>query len=368
MFCDGRMMNKPRRIPLITALIMVLSLSACNVNVNIDQGDKVKSINAYDEDLIGIAWVADTDYEPYTYVVRAIEEAGGRTIMLPQVRSYDLQYDDDGILMEGVADTGELTDEAGKLIKCNSWLNSNAPDAVMGVQTVIFVGGDDVSPSLFYSPKGSFDEEDVIGYSPERDVSDYLLMSCCLDNDIPFMGICRGEQMLAAVSGAENIPDIPEYFREQDVEYGYEHRNRAKTPGAYRDYVPHSVSVEKDSILYDMVGTDTVEGCPSWHHSGVENTDNTRLRVTGETDTNGITIIEAVERTDKMFAMGIQFHPEAAIVKHLDGGSNAGTFMDYDTALGIFRYIVEEKYLDPEEDVEYQDQYIEDDEEQDEAA
>ena len=59
------------------------------------------------------------------------------------------------------------------------------------------------------------------------------------------------------------------------------------------------------------------------------------------TDTNGIQMIEAVERTDKTFALGLQFHPEAAVVKNLDDAGNKGDFMDYDTALSIFQYVLE---------------------------
>ena len=52
-------------------------------------------------------------------------------------------------------------------------------------------------------------------------------------------------------------------------------------------------------------------------------------------------MIEAVERTDKAFALGLQFHPEAALVKNLDNAENKGDFMDYDTALSIFRRVLE---------------------------
>ena len=65
-----------------------------------------------------------------------------------------------------------------------------------------------------------------------------------------------------------------------------------------------------------------------------------RTEVTGTTDTDGIRMIEAVERTDKTFAVGLQFHPEAAIVKHLEGAENRGDFMDYETALSVFQWIV----------------------------
>ena len=98
----------------------------------------------------------------------------------------------------------------------------------------------------------------------------------------------------------------------------------------------------KDSLLYNIVGTETLAGCPSWHHQAVKNVDNTRLAVTGYTETDGIQMIEAVERTDKTFAVGVQFHPEAALVKNLDNAENKSDFMDYDTALSIFRQIVQQ--------------------------
>ena len=82
------------------------------------------------------------------------------------------------------------------------------------------------------------------------------------------------------------------------------------------------------------------------HHQAVKSVDNTRLAVTGTAETNGISIIEAVERTDKTFAVGLQFHPEAAVAKYLDDADNKNDFTDYDTALSIFRYIVRE-FADP---------------------
>ena len=97
-----------------------------------------------------------------------------------------------------------------------------------------------------------------------------------------------------------------------------------------------------------MVGTDTLTGCPSWHHQAVKSVSDP-LIVTGSLDTNGIDIIEAVQRTDKTCAIGIQFHPEAAIVKNLEGAENAGDFMDMDTALKIFQWIVNQQYLELEE-------------------
>ena len=64
------------------------------------------------------------------------------------------------------------------------------------------------------------------------------------------------------------------------------------------------------------------------------------LEVVAATQTDGISIIEAVERSDKRFALGVQFHPEAAVRKALVQAENAGLFLDYDTRLSLFQALV----------------------------
>lgn len=56
---------------------------------------------------------------------------------------------------------------------------------------------------------------------------------------------------------------------------------------------------------------------------------------------DGISIIEAVERPDKTFAIGLQFHPEAAIVKQLERRENADKIMDYKMANRFFVRLIE---------------------------
>ena len=58
-----------------------------------------------------------------------------------------------------------------------------------------------------------------------------------------------------------------------------------------------------------------------------------RYETARTTDVSGIRMIEVVERIDKTFAIGFQFHPEAAIVKNLDNAENKADYMDYETAM-----------------------------------
>ena len=59
-------------------------------------------------------------------------------------------------------------------------------------------------------------------------------------------------QMLAVVSGAKMIQDIPTHFQNLNKEYLYQHRNEKAPPESYRDYAPHAVSVANDSLAYEI--------------------------------------------------------------------------------------------------------------------
>jgi|GEM_PF-929523 len=291
--------------------------------------------------VIGIAWTDDLSSEFYTNVYKSIEEAGGQPVLLEQVETADLPYFD-GRLTKGVDDTGALTDDAGKLIRVNSWLGSNAEFVVEGVDAVVFTGGPDISPSLYFEQEPWHGIEEERDYNAERDVSDYILMDYCLDNDIPMMGLCRGMQMLGVVSGAEVIQDIPTYYARRNFPYRYEHRNEKVSPSSYRDFASHDVDVmDKDSILWDITRTSVLRGAPSWHHQAVKSVDGTRLKVTGSTTVSGIDIIEAIERTDQKFAVGYQFHPEVVIARTIDVSGDTDTFMSYDTAMRFFTELMD---------------------------
>ena len=56
---------------------------------------------------------------------------------------------------------------------------------------------------------------------------------------------------------------------------------------------------------------------PSWHHQAILSTEGTPLKVTARNVTNGLDIIEAIERPDKSFVVGVQFHPEYICCKML---------------------------------------------------
>lgn len=281
---------------------------------------------------IGIAWRADLDSEFYTNMVTAIKDAGATPVLLKQSLSTDVTYDSNNKLVDGAVDeNGILKQDYATAVRTNSYGHSNAKDVVGKIDTVIFTGGEDISPTLFKTPEawhGIAAEKD---YNATRDVSDYCTMAYCVANDIKLMGFCRGMQMLGVFSGATVMQDIPTYFKEHNLDYHYEHRNE-KVGDSYRDYAPHDVEVAAASHLSKITGESVVKNVPSWHHQALLSVENTPLKVTGSTATDGYPMIECIERNDKTYEVGFQFHPEAAIVKHLNKTENHDKFMSYDEA------------------------------------
>jgi putative glutamine amidotransferase len=253
----------------------------------------------------------------------------------------DLEYDRDNVLRNASDEQGALTAEIAELLKNDGYIKSNAADIVGDVDAVIFTGGEDISSQLYAIPEPWHGIEEEIDYNATRDSNDFMLMDYCLDNNIPVLGICRGVQMLAIVSGAKMIQDIPTFMSELGVVYSYEHRNVKGTPDSYRDYAPHDVNIKEGSLAHKFSGETLIQGVPSWHHQAIVSTEGTNLEVTGTLNVNGVEMIEIVERTDKDFAVGIQYHPEAVIDKSMDCQTNASDYMSYEDALEVFTYLIE---------------------------
>ena len=99
---------------------------------------------------MAISW---TD-EPEAYTIQlmglAAKETGEDYITLDMIRSYDLKYDENGKLVDAVDEHGILTPEAARVVKENTWLNSNVEEVMEDVDCIIIPGGRDVSPTLCY--------------------------------------------------------------------------------------------------------------------------------------------------------------------------------------------------------------------------
>ena len=282
---------------------------------------------------IYVAWSNKQDSYSFISTIKTIEAIGCKPVVLNMVRSTDLSYGDDNALIDAVDEHGILLSNLAKEVKSNLWKHSNVTDIAKNIDCVIFPGGSDICPTLWKNEGAWHGIESDTEYSAERDVSDYLLMSYCLEKDIPILAICRGMQMLSVVSGAEMINDIPTYFASLGKGDYNTHRDAEK-----KVFASHDVDViDNSSLLYKIMNTNTIKHVPSWHHQGVLSIDNTGLTKVAKTTTDGVEIIEGVERKGLSFCIGVQFHPEVAVRKIADKEADASNYMDMESASSLFK-------------------------------
>ncbi len=288
---------------------------------------------------IYVAWSNKQDSYSFISTLRTIEAIGCNPVVLDMVRSTDLSYKEDNTLIDAVDEHGILLSNLAKEVKTNVWTHSNVEEIAKDVDCIIFPGGSDICPTLWKEEGEWHGIEEDTDYSAERDVSDYLLMSYCLEKDIPMFAICRGMQMLSVVSGASMINDIPTYFASLGKDDNETHRDNDK-----KVFAAHDVQItDTSSLLYKTTNTGTLKNVPSWHHQGVLSISGTKLAINAETITDGVRIIEGVERKDLSFCLGVQFHPEVAVRKIIEKEADASNYMDLESASSFFKALANYK-------------------------
>ncbi|WP_239123934.1 gamma-glutamyl-gamma-aminobutyrate hydrolase family protein [Rhizocola hellebori] len=158
-----------------------------------------------------------------------------------------------------------------------------------GLDGLIIAGGQDVEPARY----GELAHPKVYT-SPVRDAGELPLARHALMHGIPLLGICRGMQVMAVVSGGRLHQHLPEAV-------GHEGHSM---PGPKKRYNNHLVRFASGSKCRELLGAETEVN--SYHHQGVA--DPGRLIPTGWCPDDDL--IEAVEHPDHPFAVGVQWHPE----------------------------------------------------------
>jgi putative glutamine amidotransferase len=133
------------------------------------------------------------------------------------------------------------------------------------------------------------------GVYPERDVYELALATRALERDLPFLGVCRGMQLMNLARGGTLIEHLPDTLGHED------HR---ATPGAFGD---HDVRLVEGSLAARAAGA-VVHPTKSHHHQGVD-VIGEGLDVTGWASLDDLP--EAIEDPSRRFALGVQWHPEA---------------------------------------------------------
>jgi gamma-glutamyl-gamma-aminobutyrate hydrolase PuuD len=207
----------------------------------------VIGITCYVEPAAYTVWEATVALLPYDYV-RQVERAGGQPVILPPA--------------------GEPATLVGRL------------------DGLILAGGGDIDPARYAA-----DPHQTTSYIRKfRDEAEFALVRAALEAELPFLGICRGLQVLNVALGGtlhQHVPDV------------VGHTGHSPAPGTF-GRLPVRLSPELAKIY------ESDEITPAhYHHQSIDRLAD-GLTVTG-TAVDGT--IEAVQLTER--ATAVQWHPEA---------------------------------------------------------
>ena len=158
---------------------------------------------------------------------------------------------------------------------------------------IVFPGGADIAP-------GEYHEEPIADLNvveAPRDRTELTLARWAFADDLPTLGICRGQQVLNVALGGSLWQDL-RYQGVTDVEH-------SDADGRVRSALIHRVRLDPDSRLAQLIDEIDIE-VNSLHHQAVK-TVAPQLRVTGQSDDG---VIEALESRERRFMIAVQWHPE----------------------------------------------------------
>ena len=161
---------------------------------------------------------------------------------------------------------------------------------------LLLPGGADIQPSCY----GQEPHPKLGGVDPALDETELQLARWALDEGMPVLGICRGQQTLNVAAGGTLYQDIPSELPE-----ALPHRVEP------RDRLAHNITVEPDSRLADLLGATDVQ-VNSLHHQAVRDVAPVFEVVARAPDA----IVEGLEHRDHPFAVSVQFHPEELVPGH----------------------------------------------------
>jgi len=169
----------------------------------------------------------------------------------------------------------------------------SAINAVLdGIDALMLGGGEDVDPALYGG-----DPDNAAHTDRKRDEFEIQLIHGALDRDMPILAICRGIQILNVAHGGtvRNLRDDAALSEHHGIDM-------------VNSWTAHDVNIEANTHLAGVVGTGAHQ-VNSWHGQAVGRV-GAGLRVCA-TANDGV--IEAIERPDRAFVVGIQWHPEFAL-------------------------------------------------------
>jgi putative glutamine amidotransferase len=155
-------------------------------------------------------------------------------------------------------------------------------------------GAFDVDPSLYNGGPAHA----TVSLKSGRTAFELAVTRGALARDIPVLGICGGEQLLAVAFGGTLIQHIPDSIADA---LAHEQPNPRTEPG-------HDVAVAAGTLLARITGAACM-AVNSAHHQAVARPGNGAIVNAVAPDG----VIEGIEHPGHRFALGVQWHPEYTV-------------------------------------------------------
>jgi len=163
------------------------------------------------------------------------------------------------------------------------------------VHGLILGGGTDVFPGLFEA-----DPKQGYLYDHDRDTLELAWLRRAEERGLPVLGICRGAQMMNVMNRGSLHLDVAQAYEDAVYPKDLWHKIFFRKP----------IIIMPDSLLARLVRAHRLR-VNSLHSQSIDRVGN-RLRVAAR-EHNGV--VQAVERPDHPFYIGVQFHPEFMIYR-----------------------------------------------------
>jgi putative glutamine amidotransferase len=174
---------------------------------------------------------------------------------------------------------------------------TESPRKVLGeIDGVLLTGGGDVDPAFYGEDRHPLTDD----AEPGRDEFEIDLARRAMSENVPLLAICRGAQVLNVAAGGTLVQDIPSAL-DGDLKHAV---NEPKNLDC------HDIEIVAGTRLSSALGDTADAACScrvnSRHHQSVGRTGN-GLVVSARA---GDGVVEAIEKPDAVFCIGVQWHPE----------------------------------------------------------
>jgi putative glutamine amidotransferase len=155
---------------------------------------------------------------------------------------------------------------------------------------IVTGGAFDVDPAMY----GAAERHATVALKMDRTAAELALLNGAMARDMPVLGICGGQQLMAVALGGTLIQHIPD-----SVENALAHEQSTSHYEA-----GHEIRVVTGTLLHRITGVEKMMVNTS-HHQAVLGA--------GRSVVNAVApdgVIEGVEDAAKKFCLGVQWHPE----------------------------------------------------------